>query len=269
VLNKDHEGTIDGETALTADDSYVFNVTATTVLNNQGEVGPFFVEGEYVRSDIRESEPGVEVVLEAQFVDMSTCEPLSGVWFDIWAANSTGVYSGVHTALNGNVADVANLNNTALRGIQPVDDDGVAKFTTIFPGHYAGRTTHIHVILHEGATQLANGTLTGGTVPHIGQFFFDESLITQVEALAPYNTNTKKVTKNGADRVFVNQETEGTTSDPVFNYVLLGDDLADGLFAWIYVGINKAATYTPTYSFELTDHGGVPVAGGNPGPPGA
>jgi hypothetical protein len=45
-------------------------------LNPEGEVGPFYVEGEYVRSDVRDSEPGVEVIVEAQLIDVSTCEPL-------------------------------------------------------------------------------------------------------------------------------------------------------------------------------------------------
>lgn len=31
-----------------------------------------------------------------------------------------------------------------LRGIQPTTTDGVVLFDTIFPGHYIGRTPHIH-----------------------------------------------------------------------------------------------------------------------------
>lgn len=62
---------------------------------------------------------------------------------DIWAANSTGVYGGVEANGNGNSDDASNLDNIALRGIQQTDDDGVVQFSTIFPGHYTGRTTHI------------------------------------------------------------------------------------------------------------------------------
>lgn len=69
------------------------------------------------------------------------------------------------------------------------------------------------------------------------------------------------MTKNGGDHVFVGQETRGSDSDPVFNYVFIGDDVASGLFSWIYIGIDQSASYTPTYSFELTDHGGEPVNG--------
>jgi hypothetical protein len=68
--------------------------------------------------------------------------------------------------------------------------------------------------------------------------------------------------------VFGQQETATSDSDPVFNYVFLGDDLTSGLFSWIVIGINPAAKYTPNYSFAYTEHGGVPVAGGGGGPGG-
>ncbi|CAN8104266.1 unnamed protein product [Discula destructiva] len=272
VLAKDHEGDINGAAA-ESDETLAFTSNTCTVLNPEGEVGPFYVLGEYVRSDIVDDEPGVSVVLDIQLIDVSTCEPLVGAWTDIWSANSTGVYGGVQSQGNGNYDDVTNLDSTALRGIQQVDDDGVTQFSTIFPGHYSGRTTHIHIVVHENATELANGTLTGGTVPHIGQFFFDQSLITKVYELTPYSTNNSTLTTNAEDRVFGEQETQGTTSDPVFDYVYIGDDLSDGLFSWIVVGVNPSAEYTPTYSFELTADGGEAVGssggggfGGGSGP---
>lgn len=106
-------------------------------------------------------------------------------------------------------------------------------------------------------------TLTHLSKKDIGQFFWDQDLIDAVEATSPYNTNTQPLTTNAEDHVFGEQETEGTTSDPVFNYVYLGDDVSDGLFTWIVVGINVSASYTPTYSFQLTEDGGV--ATGNSG----
>jgi protocatechuate 3,4-dioxygenase beta subunit len=264
VLATSHKGTINGSIALD-DELAVFNSTQCTVLNPEGEVGPFYVKGEYVRSDLRESEPGVEIVVDAQFIDVNTCEPIAGGWFDIWNCNSTGVYTGIQSSMNGNGDDASNLDNTALRGIQETDENGVVQFTSVFPGHYSGRTTHMHVVFHTDATLLENGTLTGGNVPHIGQFFWDQDLIDSVEKTAPYNTNTQVLTTNEEDHVFGAQETEGTDSDPVFNYVYLGDDVTDGLFTWIVVGINATASYTPTYSFELTEAGGVAVDGGNGG----
>lgn len=180
-------------------------------------------------------------------------------------SNATGVYSGVQSGGNGNSADATNLNSTALRGIQQVDADGVAQFTTIFPGHYAGRSNHMHIVVHENATQLENGTLTGGSVPHIGQLFWDQSLISEVEATAPYSGNALDLTTNAEDHVFGAEETEGSTSDPVFDYVYITDDITDGLFGWIVIGVDPSASYTPTYSFELTSGGGEAVSGGGGG----
>lgn len=59
------------------------------------------------------------------------------------------MYQG-HRNGNGNSADTSNLNNFFLCGLQPADADGVAQFTSIFPGHYAIRATHVHVVSHIG-----------------------------------------------------------------------------------------------------------------------
>ena len=267
IANKDHNLTssVDIGQAL-SDPHYVFSAAGSTVLSPEGEVGPFYVPGELVRSDIREDEPGVVNIVEAQFIDVNTCEPVTDGWFDIWNANTTGTYSGVHSEMNqGDYDDLSNLNNTALRGIQPTDHEGVTKFTTIFPGHYEGRATHLHVAFHQNATVLSNGTLTGGHVSHIGQFFWDQDLIDEIEATSPYTTNTAEMTLNVDDHVFGEQETANSTADPVFNYVYLGDDVTQGLFTWIVVGVNSSATYTPTYSFAYGSGGGVEVPSNNTG----
>ncbi|KAJ0119064.1 hypothetical protein J7T55_013299 [Diaporthe amygdali] len=273
VLNKDHQGDLNASVAID-DPSYVFNSTTCTVLNPEGEVGPFYVLGEYIRSDLVTNEAGVAgipFVADIQFINVDTCEPLVDVWADVWSCNATGVYGGVQSSMNGNPSDATNLNNTALRGIQKSDSDGVVQFSSIFPGHYGGRTTHQHIVVHENATVQSNGTLTGGSVPHIGQVFWDQSLITEIEALSPYSENTARLTPNSEDHVFGQQETEGTDSDPVYNYVYFSDDVNDGLFGWIVIGINPSASYTPTYSFALTEGGGVAVGngggGGGPGGP--
>jgi protocatechuate 3,4-dioxygenase beta subunit len=224
----------------------------------------YWVKGELIRSDVREGQAGVEIVLDGQFVDVETCEPIVSLYWDIWNCNSTGVYSGVVANGNGNSADTSNYNTTFLRGLQPTDDDGVAQFRSVFPGHHAGRATHHHVIAYLNATVLPNNTLTGGTVAHVGQLFWDQDLITQVEATSPYNTNTITLTTNAEDRVF-SDETENSASDPVIEYVFLGNDLSDGIFGWITIAVNTSASYDPNYSFVYTSSGSVPESGGSAG----
>ena len=93
--------------------------------------------------------------------------------------------------------------------------------------------------------------ISGGTISHVGQLFFDQSLITSVEKLPPYTTNTQTLTTNAKDGILAQ---EAATSDPVLNYVLLGSTVSDGVFGWATVGINSkntktvkaAANYDPT-----------------------
>jgi protocatechuate 3,4-dioxygenase beta subunit len=258
ILNTSHHST--GSQTTSTSESILFSSNSTCILNPEGETGPYWVKGEHIRSDLRDGQDGVPVILDGQFVDVETCEPITGLYWDVWNCNATGVYSGLVATGNGNTADLSNLNATFLRGVQKTDDDGVVQFQTIFPGHYSGRTTHIHMVAHLNATVLPNNTLTGGTVGHIGQIFWDQDLIDEVEATYPYNTNTVAITENASDRVFAD-ETE-TTSDPVIEYVLLGDDLSDGIFGWVTIAVNVSATYDPNYSFVYTASGGVSESGG-------
>jgi len=95
---------------------------------------------------------------------------------------------------------------------------------------------------------LPNNTFSGSPVSHIGQIFFDQSLSTSVQALAPYNTNEQPATLNSQDLFFVE---EAEIGDPVVEYSLLGKNVADGIFAWVTFGIDiqkneqiqAAATY--------------------------
>lgn len=171
--------------------------------------------------------------------------------------NSTGVYSGTTNDGNGNTEDTSVLNETWLRGLQPTDDDGVAQFDTIFPGHYTGRATHIHTILHINATVRENGTIFDTEAGHIGQTFWDQSVIDQVELLSPYNTNTQTRTANSDDRVFAE---EAASSDPVFNYVMIGDTLQDGLLGWLTLGVNTSLSVSISPAAEYYASGGVEVA---------
>jgi protocatechuate 3,4-dioxygenase beta subunit len=45
---------------------------------------------------------------------------------------------------NGDAKDLRLINTTTLRGVQFTDADGIAAFDTVVPGHYAGRTNHVH-----------------------------------------------------------------------------------------------------------------------------
>ncbi|KAJ5652986.1 hypothetical protein N7507_010412 [Penicillium longicatenatum] len=207
-----------------------------------------------VRSSVRMSleeaySQGVAMHVEIQYIDVNTCEPLPNLFVDIWNANATGVYSGILE--QGNYA-ADGWNSTFLRGIQPSDKDGVAVFDTTFPGHYTGRATHTHLLVHSNATLLPNGTLlvNSSSITHNGQLFFNEELRSAVEATYPYNTDTIAVTSNADDqwaKLLADSE-----YDPFVEYAYLGDDITDGLFVWKQIGINSTADYTDNSYYAIT-----------------
>lgn len=100
--------------------------------------GPFYVDPRLVRRDITEGRPGVPLGLTLQVVD-ADCRPLAGARVDVWHCDAAGDYSGVRQP-----GGASTVGETFLRGTQTTDADGVARFATIWPGWYRGRTPHVH-----------------------------------------------------------------------------------------------------------------------------
>ncbi|KAK3320781.1 Intradiol ring-cleavage dioxygenase [Cercophora scortea] len=254
---------------LNTPETTIFATNSSCILSPEVTEGPYYVAGEYIRENVVESEPGLPLHLDIQVLDMETCEPVTGAFLEIWHCNSTGVYSGVSANGNGNGA-ASNLNNTFLRGVQLTDADGVSQFDTLFPGHYTGRATHIHVMVHLNATARANGTVMDTTASHVGQFFFDQDLIAEVESLPVYVDNKQPLTLNADDNILADA---AQTSDPFLQYVTLGSAVSDGLLGWIAFGINSTLARAVTQGATLYAEGGVTNEhaggpGGGPGGPG-
>ena len=223
--------------------SEVFGANTSCILAPEVTSGPYYVVGEYMRSNVKESRycDGVDLFLEVQFIDINTCEGVPDMAIDIWNANATGTYSGISIA--GNYA-ADGYNSTYLRGIQLTDHDGVVSFETIVPGHYDGRATHTHLLAHMNATVSTNGTISilNSTVTHIAQLFYPETLRSAVEATDPYTKNTQPITSNDDDMWSIVQA--DASYDPFPQFLSLGEDIDDGLFAWIQIGVNASADYS-------------------------
>src|SRR2546421_3200800 len=146
--------------------------------------GPYYVPNEKVRRNITEGRPGAPLVLHAIVVDASTCRPIKGAAVDIWHADAGGVYSGFGAGAG---------NRTFMRGIQRTDVHGLARFRSVYPGWYQGRTVHIHVKVH-----------VAGNVVHTGQLYFPDKLTDRVFRRAPYSRRGKRSTRNSSDFVFAN-----------------------------------------------------------------
>jgi hypothetical protein len=116
------------------------------------------------------------------------------------------------------------------------------------------------------ATARANDTILDLTASHVGQVFWDQSVRNKIERLSPYNTNTNPVTLNRNDRVFAVEV--GNNNDPVFNYVMLGDTLQDGLLGWLTLGIDPTLVSILQPAAIYYESGGVEQSnGGGPGGP--
>ncbi|KAK3326801.1 Intradiol ring-cleavage dioxygenase [Apodospora peruviana] len=235
--------------------STLFSDSGACMLMPSVDQGPLYVQGEQVRKDITETEPGIKMTLAIQVVDYKTCKVVPNAYVDIWSSNSTGIYTGVQGYPGmGDPKDAGILKLTALRGVQPTDDHGVASFDGLLPGHYDGRATHIHAIVYLGATKQANNTITGGKAAHVGQLYFDQTLIAEIDKNTPYNKNKNKVTLNTNDFLF-RQGANG--DDPIVRYALVGKTLSEGVFAWIRFGVNTNSNQKVSPAAWMTSSGGV------------
>ncbi|OIW35693.1 aromatic compound dioxygenase [Coniochaeta ligniaria NRRL 30616] len=239
----------------TTDPATLFADAGACILMPAVDQGPLYVKGEEVRKDITEGEAGIKLTLAIQVVDYKTCQVVPDAFVDIWSSNATGMYVGVQGYPGmGDPKDASILKGTTLRGIQPTDSHGIATFDSLLPGHYSGRATHIHAIVYLGATKQANNTITGGRAAHVGQLYFDQTLLANVDKVTPYTSNKMAVTKNTADMLFM-QGANG--DDPIVRYALVGNTLADGMFAWIRFGVNTQANLKVNPAAFWTPSGGV------------
>ncbi|KAJ3993810.1 aromatic compound dioxygenase [Lentinula boryana] len=138
-------------------------------------------------------------------------------------------------------------NETFLRGGAPTSSDGVVELVTIYPGFYAGRTAHIHTMIHMNWERSDNGTFvsTSGSVLHIGQFFFQETWNDKVYATSPYIENNNKRTHNNEDRQMEDSE-DADGNSAILDISAAGEDLTEGLVGFGTVVVDPRASYQIT-----------------------
>lgn len=160
--------------------------------------GPFFVDTRLERSDIR-SDPSTGAVSEGapltlrfnvSQISAGACTVLAGALVDVWQCDAAGVYWGV----DDDGAPATARERLFLRGCQRTDENGVARFTTIFPGWYRGRAVHVHFKVRTEAA--------GRPYEFTSQLYFDEALIDRVHAQAPYTARGRRQTTNADDGIF-------------------------------------------------------------------
>lgn len=186
--------------------------------------GPFWYDVDLVRDDLREDRPGIRLDLALRVVrvaDDGRRVPVPGAVVEVWHADAGGIYSGFeaqsqtpipmtpeglpvgpppppsggisdggysHGSAQGETSD----DGTYLRGAQPADAEGVAYFTTIYPGWYVSRSVHVHVKVHIDRVNALTA-----------QLFFDDALNDDVFGTVwPYDQHTGRDTRNERDFLY-------------------------------------------------------------------
>jgi protocatechuate 3,4-dioxygenase beta subunit len=231
----------------------------------EGEIGPYFADDSdtrFNRSNIlsnidgSNTQPGIPLTVTVFVVDgQKACAAYAGAQVDVWHCNASGVYS-----------DQSSENTSTeswLRGYQLTDSGGKVSFSTIIPGWYSGRTTHIHLRVRSSYSQ-ASSTSDGTNTT---QLFFAQTFVDRLETgVAPYNAEGQNPTTNAGDRVYSQQENGA-------NLLALSGDDTSGYTAAVTIVLpitsNGASANTGDGGFGGPPDGGM---GGRPdggfgGPP--
>jgi protocatechuate 3,4-dioxygenase beta subunit len=191
----------------------------TCTMAQEETQGPYWFDVDSVRTDIREDRPGTALTLALRVHDTSSCSaggaptPVPNAVVEIWHCDAGGAYSGFESGSmggggpggpggssgetsdgsysSGDTEASPTDDGTYLRGAQITDANGVAQFTTVYPGWYRGRTVHIHLKVHRDSTTVLTT-----------QLYMDESVNDAVFATSPYDEHTGRDTTNDQDTIF-------------------------------------------------------------------
>lgn len=154
-----------------------FDDAATCRQTAEETEGPFYFDVDKIRSDIREDREGVPLRLGVRVRDASDCTPIHDAVVDVWHCDAEGSYS--------------EEPETYCRGAQVTNREGIAEFTTVYPGWYPGRTVHIHGKVHlDSRTVLTT------------QFYFDDEVSASVFVEDPYPGESNRDGYNDTDGLY-------------------------------------------------------------------
>lgn len=197
------------------------------------------------RSDIRSSidggatAEGVDLTLTMSIIDLvQDGAAMTGAAVYVWHCDAQGGYSMYGDGLT---------EETYLRGVQVVGEDGTVTFTTTFPGCYSGRWPHIHFEVFPdlaSITDATNAVLTS-------QIALPEEACGAVYARSEYSGSAENMAE-------ISLESDGIFSDGAdMQMATMRGDVDAGYTATIDVPIDTS-----------TEEEASGMAGGNQGGPG-
>jgi len=191
ACKKDSTVTPTTTTTTTTDTTTGSSSSTCSVIESETE-GPYPTHSpaSYVRSDITGDRTGYKLTVNITVNNSnSSCNALSGALVDIWHCDAEGNYS----EYGGSGTQSTNYTSVHfLRGRQTTNSSGLVTFTSIFPGWYSGRATHIHVHIYNSA----------GTSLKVTQIAFPEGTGTALAAVAGYSKGMSGYIYNASDNIF-------------------------------------------------------------------
>jgi protocatechuate 3,4-dioxygenase beta subunit len=163
----------------------------TCFLTPQETEGPYYFDANLVRQDIRQDittsviKTGLPLSMVFTVIN-ADCDPIPNVLVDIWHCDKDGVYSGYAGQPGGNT-----VGQTFLRGIQMTDANGQCTFSSIYPGWYPGRVTHVHFKVRLTSTTYVTS-----------QFAFPDAVNAAVYNTALYVAKGQNSLTNATDSIF-------------------------------------------------------------------
>ncbi len=183
----------EGSTPTTAAATTAAGSATSCTLAPEVTQGPYFLTDHPQAANLVGDRKGVPLELVLTVVN-EACRPISGAKVDIWHCDAAGEYAGVSGMASaggsgagaaptgagppggpppsrgpggappgggggggGDAAATRTNSNMWLQGYQTTGADGSVRFSTIYPGWYAGRAVHIHMKVFVGSSAVHTG----------------------------------------------------------------------------------------------------------------
>jgi protocatechuate 3,4-dioxygenase beta subunit len=202
-------------------------------------------ESGVVRSDIRSSfgtgsatAEGIPMTLELTVHDLANGNArFAGVAVYVWHCDREGEYSMYAEGLEG---------ENYLRGVQVADEDGLVRFTSVFPACYSGRWPHIHFEVYPDAASIADSANAIAT----SQVAIPEDVCDEAYAESGYERSVETLAQVSLD------------SDNVF-----GDDGGESQLAQVTGDASSGYTVALAVGVDTGTEAGGGAPGGGEGMP--